>query len=281
MGRIVFAAAMSNVLDPDYYGTHCGPRGRQMVQDLMARVGEMGGRMAAARPDALVVVADDHLNVFSFNAVPAICVRIGTHVERMEQDHAVAFDRLLDRLPRRYPLHEALAAAVLEEGLEADFDLALSWEAPLDHAFLSPVTTLVGDGAIPPLVPIFVNCFVAPQPTPRRCVAFGQHLARVVARHPWNVALIATGGLSHFPELTFERVGESDVAFDRKVLAWLMAAEHDALAALTMKALHAAGGHELLNWLVVAGATAPARAREVYFGELGRINLAAVEWELR
>ena len=78
-------------------------------------------------------------------------------------------------------------------------------------------------------MPIFVNCFVAPQPTPRRCFAFGQHLARVVARHPWNVAVIATGGLSHFPELTFSRVGESDVAFDRKVMAWLGAAEHDAL----------------------------------------------------
>jgi len=59
MGRIVFAAAMSHVLDPDYYGTHCGPRGRQMVRELMALVGEMGGRMAAARPDALMVVADD------------------------------------------------------------------------------------------------------------------------------------------------------------------------------------------------------------------------------
>jgi len=280
MGRIVFAGAMSHVLDPDYYGTHCGPRGRQMVQELMALVGEMGTRMAAAEPDALVVVADDHLNVFSFNAVPAICVRIGTHVERMEQDHAVAFDRLLDRLPRRYLLHEALANTVLEEGLEADFDLTMSWEAPLDHAFLSPVTALVGDGTVPPLVPIFVNCFVAPQPTPRRCFAFGQHLARVVARHPWNVAVIATGGLSHFPELTFARVGESDVAFDRKIMAWLGAAEHDALCALTMKTLHEAGGHELLNWMVAAGAAAPARAREVYFGELGRINLAAVEWEL-
>ena len=40
MGRIVFAAAMSHVLDPDYYGTHCGPRGRQMVQELMGLVGE-------------------------------------------------------------------------------------------------------------------------------------------------------------------------------------------------------------------------------------------------
>ena len=63
-------------------------------------------------------------------------------------------------------------------------------------------------------------------------------------------------------------------------MAWLGAAEHDALNALTMRELHEAGGHELLNWMVAAGAAAPARAREVYFGELGRINLAAVEWEL-
>src|SRR5262245_8841619 len=66
MGRIVFAAAMSHVLDPDYYGTHCGPRGRKMVEELMALVGEMGGgRMAAARPDALMVVADDHLKAIT------------------------------------------------------------------------------------------------------------------------------------------------------------------------------------------------------------------------
>jgi aromatic ring-opening dioxygenase catalytic subunit (LigB family) len=280
MGEIVFAAAMSHVLDPDYYGTHCGPRGRQKVEELMRRVGTLGERMLAARPDALVVVADDHLNVFSFNAVPALCVRIGTHVERMDQDHAVAFDRLLDRLPHRYPLHEALANAVLEQGLEAGFDLALSWEAPLDHAFLSPVTTLVGAAEVPPLVPIFVNCFVAPQPTPRRCFAFGQHLGRVVAHGPWRVAVIATGGLSHFPELSFARVGESDVAFDRAVLRWLTAGDHQSLCALTVGELDKAGGHELLNWMVAAGAVAPARAREVYFGELGRINLAAVDWDL-
>ena len=94
MGRIVYAAAMSHVLDPDYYGTHCGPRGRQMVQELMALVGEMGTRMAAAEPDALVVVADDHLNVFSFNAVPALCVRI----DCLHRQHAI---ELYQRSSRR------------------------------------------------------------------------------------------------------------------------------------------------------------------------------------
>ncbi len=280
MGRIVFAAAMSHVLDPDYYGAHCGEHGRRTVETLMAGVRALGRRLEADPPDALVVVADDHLNVFSFNAVPAICVRIGRHVERMEQDDATAFDRLLDRLPRRYLLHEALGNRVLEEGLEAGFDLAMSWAAPLDHAFLSPVTTLLPDGPVPPLVPIFVNCVVAPQPTPRRCFAFGRHLASVIAKSPWRVALIATGGLSHFPELSFPRVGESDTVFDRRVLGWLEAGEHEPLCALSTAELDKSGEHELLNWMVALGAVSPASARRVFFGELGRINLAAVEWIL-
>ena len=34
---------------------------------------------------------------------------------------------------------------------------------------------------------------------------------------PWNVGIIATGGLSHFPELLLARVGETDTVFDRKL----------------------------------------------------------------
>jgi 2,3-dihydroxyphenylpropionate 1,2-dioxygenase len=278
MGRIVFAAAMSHVLDPDYYGRNVGPHGRQAVETLMGHVAEMGRTAAARRPDALMIVADDHLNVFSFNAVPAFCVRIGTSVERMQQKEAVAFDKLLDRLPRRYPLHEALANRVLEEGIEDGFDLASSWEAPLDHAFLSPATEMFPHD-MPPLAPIWVNCFVSPQPTARRCFALGQHIGRVIARSPWNVALIATGAMSHFPELKLSLVGTSDTPFDRKVLGWLEAGDHDSLKALTIGELHRAGEHELLNWIVVAGAVSPARAKVRFFGELGRTNLAAVEWE--
>ena len=77
MGKIVYAAAMSHVLAPDYYGKNVGPHGRKMVEELIDVVRDMGRTMLAAQPDALVVIADDHLNVFSFDAVPAMCVRIG------------------------------------------------------------------------------------------------------------------------------------------------------------------------------------------------------------
>jgi 2,3-dihydroxyphenylpropionate 1,2-dioxygenase len=280
MGKIVFAGAMSHVLDPDYYDHACGQVGRRMVEEIMTEIRKMGDRCVAQRPDAFIIVADDHLNAFSFNAVPAFCVRTGTHVDRMVQEEAEAFDRALEGMPLRYPLHEQLAGAILERGLQENFDLAFSWEAPLDHAFLSPANTMYGGRPTPPLVPIWVNSFVAPQPTAARCFALGRHIARVVAAGPWNVAIIGTGGLSHFPELTLGRVGETDTVFDRKVLHWLAEGEYEPLCALTADELHKAGEHELLNWIVVAGAVTPARAELRYFGELPRINLTAVEWRL-
>ena len=280
MGKVVFAAAMSHVLDPDYYQAACGLSGRRKVEACMAEIRTLGERFLATRPDALIVVADDHLNAFSFNAVPALCVRIGRFVDRMLQEEAEAFDKVLDGMPERYALHEELANRVLEDGVGAGFDLALSWEAPIDHAFLSPVMTMHGARPVTPLVPIWVNCFVAPQPTPARCFAFGRHLAEVVARSPWRVGIIATGGLSHFPELLVPRVGEADVVFDQQLLRWLGAGEHEPLRVLTTGELHKTGEHEFLNWMVLIGAVTPARADVRYFGELGRINLAAVEWRM-
>ncbi len=169
MGKVVYAAAMSHVLFPDYYGKNVGPHGRRMVEELIAVVREMGRDMVAARPDALVVIADDHLNVFSFDAIPAMCVRIGRSVQRMVQEDAIEFDQALDGLPLRYLLHEDLANRILEEGMEAGFDFAASWSAPLDHAFLSPVSTLYGAQPVPP------SCrsgsIASSRPSPRRAAA--------------------------------------------------------------------------------------------------------------
>jgi 2,3-dihydroxyphenylpropionate 1,2-dioxygenase len=280
MGKIVFAGAMSHVLDPSYYQEACGMSGRRKVEACMAEVRTMGDTLLARRPDALVVVADDHINAFSFNAVPAMCVRIGRHVQRMDQEEAESFDRALEGMPERYALHEELAVRILEDGLGAGFDLAQSWEAPIDHAFLSPVMTMHGARPVIPLVPIWINCFIAPQPTPARCFALGQHIARVVTRSPWNVGIIGTGGLSHFPELLVPRVGEADTVFDRKLIHWMEAGEHEPLQSLTPAELHKTGEHEFLNWMVVLGAISPAPGDLRYFGELGRINLAAFEWRL-
>ena len=60
MGKIVCAAAMSHVLDPDYYQDACGLSGRRKVEACMAEIRKIGDNFLARRPDALIVVADDH-----------------------------------------------------------------------------------------------------------------------------------------------------------------------------------------------------------------------------
>src|SRR5437867_11888539 len=104
MGKIVFAAAMSHVLDPDYYQAACGLSSQRKVEAGMAEIGKLGDTLLAHRPDALIVVADDHLNAFSFNAVPAICVRLSRDVDLIIEDEAEAVDKVLVGMPERHAL---------------------------------------------------------------------------------------------------------------------------------------------------------------------------------
>jgi hypothetical protein len=86
--------------------------------------------------------------------------------------------------------------------------------------------------------------------------------------------------MGRIAELLLSRVGETDTVFDRKLIHWMETGEHDPLLDLTANELHKTGSHEFLNWMVLLGAITPAHADVRYFGELPRINLAAVEWRL-
>ena len=82
------------------------------------------------------------------------------------------------------------------------------------------------------------------------------------------------------PELALARVGQSDPVYDRRIVKLMEAGDHEAMTALTAKELHESGSHELLNWLVLLGAVSQARATVRFFGEMGRVDLAALEWDV-
>ncbi len=50
-----------------------------------------------------------------------------------------------------------------------------------------------------PVVPVIINALTPPMPTAKRCFAFGEFLGRVLEQSEKRIALIATGGLSHWP----------------------------------------------------------------------------------
>ena len=58
------------------------------------------------------------------------------------------------------------------------FDSAFTSVAKIDYALGIPLTHLeIAD----PVLPIYVNAYLPPQPSMERCYAFGQALARIVS----------------------------------------------------------------------------------------------------
>ena len=90
------------------------------------------------------------------------------------------------------------AEELLDKLVAAGFDMAYSQDAVLGHSFAA-VYEWVIEGRKIPVVPIFVNTYLPPLPTARRCAALGAAIGEIVETRPERVAIIASGGMSHYP----------------------------------------------------------------------------------
>jgi hypothetical protein len=141
------------------------------------------------------------------------------------------------RVARRYPTREGELDYVRDTPPH---------EQGLPHAFAFIVKRLF-DNHPGPILPVLQNtCYPPNQPTPRRCFALGEAIAAAVAewREPARVAIVASGGLSHFVV---------DEELDRMLLEALERRDAAALCKLPRHRLHSAGS-EVLNWVALGGA---------------------------
>jgi len=84
-------------------------------------------------------------------------------------------------------------------------------------------------------------------------------LIRAVAENfQERVAILATGGLSHFPGSP--RIGEIDETFDHQLLEVMRQGKGRSLVDYSVQDLLQAGDTEFLNWMVVIGAVGDAKA---------------------
>jgi hypothetical protein len=204
-----------------------------------------------SRPDVLITFADDHFDRCFFDNLPAFLIGVG---EETRGPAIAGFD-----LPEvRLPIISDLARFILREGLEGGVDFAFSEELALDHAEMAPMIHLTPRWDVP-IIPIVVNAFAPPMPTLKRCFDVGTFVGACVERWPENkrVAFLGTGGLSHWvgpPE-----TGKINEDFDRWFLERLTAGQIPEVANRyaryeDLEADAGNGGHEIRDWLAVAGA---------------------------
>lgn len=220
-----------------------------------------GGRwVSEQKPDALVVIYNDHMDELWLDNWPTFMIGVGERFEIADEGFG---PRAFPPVPGHPRLAHHLARSLIDDG----FDLSVMREQLVDHGILSPLPMLDRNWSVP-IVPVGINVVWDPLPSPRRCWELGQALGRAVRtfEDDIRVVVVGTGGLSH--ELEGEAFGTIHYEWDRKFLE-LMQEDPEALSRYTMEEFRRLGGHhsvEIVQWIAMRAALPDeAKAEFVYY----------------
>ena len=148
--------------------------------------------LAAQRPDLMIVLYNDHMNRFFFDAYPTFALGVGARHELADEGWGKRdFPALAGDAEFGWHLAQSL--------VDDEFDPTICQEMLIDHGILS-ILPLLWDTPWPaPIVPLAINVIQHPLPTARRLAKLGRALRRAVESYAPDarVVVMGTGGLSH------------------------------------------------------------------------------------
>jgi hypothetical protein len=227
----------------------------------------------------VLIWGDDQYENFREDIVPPYCIAAYDRFRFSPPQNNVwgETDKTFD-LAGHPAAAKFLAGALIEEG----FDTAYAYKAlhhPLGHAFTNAVMYLDYGrrGFAYPIVPFAVNCYGRrvlaqrgglpvfdrviddadldpPAPTPRRLFDLGAATARILARSPYRVALLASSGWSHAFLTAKNHFLYPDTPADRRMYQAMCGGDYQAWRNYSGKAVEDSGQQEILNWMCLVGA---------------------------
>ena len=231
-----------------------GIRGRAQMADpalrdpLYTAFHGLGEQLRGARPDALIVVAAEHFANFFMNNMPSFALGMA------DQYHGPIEDpRWLGIEPRVVPGNAALSLRIITEVMQT-VDVAFAEEWKFDHGIMVPLSFLTPSYDLP-IIPANINCQGPPLTPLKRAWAFGEALRRAADSVPERIAMIGTGGISHWPATPDSGKINSD--WDREVLdRWLQNDKARLLSYSDAETYRDAGqgGFEIRTFIAVAAA---------------------------
>lgn len=212
-----------------------------------------------ARPEAIIVIGAEHFANFFMNNMPSLCVGMGEAYEGPIEDEA-----WLRIKRRRIPGAPELSRRLIEDVMQ-DVDLAYAQEWKFDHGIAVPLHFLTPRYDLP-VIPVNINCQGPPLIPLKRCYEFGRALRRACDRAPERIALVGTGGISHWPATPDS--GRINEAWDREFLDRFVNAKRSELLAYrddeTWREA-GQGGFEIRTFVAVSGATAGSTGEVRYY----------------
>ena len=243
-----------------------GITGRRELADvdvrerLDASFDRMRGAIADAGPDALIIIAAEHFGNFFFDNMPAFAMGMGASYEGPIEDEE--WLRIKRRVVSGCP---DLSKRIITEVMQ-DVDVGFCEEWKFDHGIMVPLHFLDPDNRMP-VIPVNINCQAPPLTPLHRAYTFGRALRGACDKVPERLAVVGTGGISHWPATPDSGTINED--WDRRFLDHLMKNSKSDLLAYTDEETYrdaGQGGFEIRTFISVAGATEGAGG-ELWFYE--------------
>lgn len=248
----------------------------------------MRKQLDAFQPDVVLIWGDDQYENFKEDIVPPFCIL--AYEDQDIQPWAGSIgnaNRWNEPADFVFPVKGAqnigkrLTSALIGQGIDMSYAYRPLHQTGLSHAFLMTLLFLDWDrqGFPYPVLPMAVNCYGSdllkakgglakllepasslddvpdpPSPTPRRCMEVGAAIADYFLTTDLRVALIASASWSHAFLSPTNNFLWSDIDSDRRMLETLKAGRYDFWRDATTTDMEHAGQHEMLNWMLLAGA---------------------------
>ena len=232
------------------------------VEAVRAVAKRIGDGLKALKPDLWIIFSNDHAEQFFHHVAPAFAVHVGGE----------ATGSFAGR-PFHWQVPGEVGLELVRELYRQGFDPAFTSTAKIDYAIGIPLTHLELDE---PVLPIYVNAYLPPQPTPERCYAFGQAVARAVTNLGLRTVVLASGGMSHFPGT--DRYSHPELDWDNRVLDKLRTGNLKSLIGYSEAELDDTGNIELRCWACAAGALGEQTPDIVQMNPSWHHNYASLAW---
>jgi 2,3-dihydroxyphenylpropionate 1,2-dioxygenase len=229
------------------------------VKTVAAQIGE---KLRAHKPDLWIIFSNDHAEQFFHTACPPFTVHVGG-----EATGEFAGRKFHWKVPSE------IGFEIVRQLYRQNFDPAFTSTAKIDYAIGIPLTHL---GHAEPVLPIYVNAYLPPQPTMERCYQFGQAVARTVTALGLKTVILSSGGMSHFPGT--DRYGSPELSWDQKLLEKLKAGNLKSLIGFDETELDDTGNIELRCWACAAGALGERKPDVVSMDPSWHHNYASLGW---
>jgi 2,3-dihydroxyphenylpropionate 1,2-dioxygenase len=232
------------------------------VEHVRAVAAEIGKRLRALEPDLWIIFSNDHAEQFFHQAAPPFTIHVGG-----EASGEFAGRKFHWTIPSEISFE--LVRALYRQ----NFDPAFTSTAKIDYAIGIPLTHIGHTG---PVLPIYVNAYLPPQPTMERCYAFGEAVGRTVTAMGLKTVVLSSGGMSHFPGT--DRYANPELGWDNRVLEKLAAGKLKSLIGFDETELDETGNIELRCWACAAGALGERKPDIVSMDPSWHHNYASLAW---